>query len=580
MKSFGIKLLLFLTCLYLVLAGVLFCLWRGGAFDAEPTAGVLPDHKHNQTLVIVGDRDYKPYSFFNSGGAADGFDIELAAELAHRLNMNPHVKLMSWHEALKAMENKEADLIMGIELLVDDANNKAITPTVPISSDTLRVFSHKPVKDPRFLNGLTMAGLEGDSMVHTLNAMDIGVKTRLYPDYTSAMKAVSTGEADFTVIRETIGVRVLKDTGIKNLRPSLALIDNYLCFAVSSDNKAMLDAVNTELERMQCEGFVDELSKKWMDSYLSTLSLHQVCDYNPWLYAVGLALLLLYLLAVNRVFYDRNSQKILSRSLKKDSYYRNALFSDAFAFIECNLSKDTVSGEYTEIVDGVPVPSDYKLGIRAPYTFSELVDWWFDKLYVGSETPLEPEGMRERLLSRFAAGERTVTFVCSAKTPTLEHQFQQITIYMALDTSSSDVIGMCVVKDITGEQNQKTFLEMSRKINQALARNYMQIYYVNLPNNSVTLKDGSISAYPPVFREYVEEVAMPEYVNQLMNADTPEGIERLMGQNENFLIVFKNKEGKYCTLRGVRTGESENTVVLGFAEKDKELRDIMENKEA
>ncbi|MBO4548984.1 MAG: hypothetical protein J5758_07195, partial [Abditibacteriota bacterium] len=195
------------------------------------------------------------------------------------------------------------------------------------------------------------------------------------------------------------------------------------------------------------------------------------------------------------------------------------------------------------------------------------------------ETPLDTEGVRERLLERFDAGDSNVTFVCSAKTPTLEHQFQQITIYMARD-ASSDVIGMCVIKDVTREENRRVSLEMNRKINQALARNYMQIFYVNLPNNSVTLRDGSISAYPSVFREFVTSAAAPEYLNELMKAGTPEGIERLLGQNENFLLIFKNTQGKYCTLRGVRTGESENTVVLGFAEKDKELRDIMEAKEA
>ncbi|MBO4548209.1 MAG: transporter substrate-binding domain-containing protein, partial [Abditibacteriota bacterium] len=350
MKSYGIKLLSFLTVLYIVLAAVLYFMWKGGVFDAEPTAGDLPHHHHSQTVVIVGDRDYKPFSFFNSQGMADGFDIELATELAHRLGMNPDIRLMNWTDALRAMADNEADMIMGIEMLVDDTGNDSIASTVPISSDTLRVFSQKSCRDHRFLNGLTMAELEGDRMRNTLAAMGISVSSRRYPDYTSAMKAVSKGEADFAVMRQAIGLRVLKDAAIRNVRPSLSLTDNYLCFAVSSGNRAMLAAANTELERMHCEGFIDRLTRKWMDSYISSMTLHQVFDSFPWLYAAVLALLAVYLAAVNRVVFDRNSQKILSRTLKKDSYYRSALFADAFAYIECNLTRDTVTGEYTEIV--------------------------------------------------------------------------------------------------------------------------------------------------------------------------------------------------------------------------------------
>ena len=49
-----------------------------------------------------------------------------------------------------------------------------------------------------------------------------------------------------------------------------------------------------------------------------------------------------------------------------------------------------------------------------------------------------------------------------------------------------------------------------------------------------------------------------------------------MGDRDSFFILFKDKNDKYCTLRGVRTGKDENTVVLGFAEKDSEIREIVD----
>ena len=182
----------------------------------------------------------------------------------------------------------------------------------------------------------------------------------------------------------------------------------------------------------------------------------------------------------------------------------------------------------------------------------------------------------ERLLGAFADGKRTIPFLCRAKLPSMEPRAMLFTLYLSVNNASGDVIGLAVIKDVTEEENARKAMEMSQKISRTLARNYMQIFYVNIPNNTAMSPNGQIAVFPEVYSEYAQSVASGANLDRLMAASSTDRIERLMGNGDSFFILFKNNDGKYCTLRGVRTGRDENTVVLGFAEKDSEIREIFD----
>ena len=580
MKTSVGKVFIAANIIYILLIAAFAFLWKHGSFDADPVSEIRAENRFSQTLTVVADNDYRPYSFINEEGSPDGHDAELAAELANRLGMNLRLTLTGWSEALEMMENGKADIIMGIEMLVDDKAHSFISATVPISSDSLTVFSRKPFGDTFSLNGLTMAELENnegrEEVLRSCGVRD--VRHTAYPTYQEAVKAVSEGKNDFVVMRYVTGMQILKETGVKNVRPSLALTGNYMCFGIDPANEELMAVVNAELERMFSDGTLKKLNEKWLESIVSGQPLKGVFAYYPWLYFAAGAMALFYLFLLNLLLTEKNRQKILARSMRRDSNYQRALFYGSYAFVECNITQNTVEGEYSEINNGVPVPAGYKLGIRPPYSFTELFEWWYDKLYIGSEPFLEPEGIRERLLARFEEGQRLLTLTCSARNPSMEIRHQQISLHLSRDNSSKDIIGLCIIKDVTKEEKERASMEINQKLSRALARNYMKVFYINLPNNSVALADGSITAYPAAFLEYVTETADPDDLPKLMRLDSTEGIEAALKEKDSAVIMFKNKDKKYCSLRMVRTGENEHTVVMGFAERYREAKGITEGK--
>ena len=67
----------------------------------EPEVTIRPKNTFEKTLRVVGDVDYRPFSYRLPGKAEPrGYNIELIAELANRIEYNLDLKLMSWNEAI------------------------------------------------------------------------------------------------------------------------------------------------------------------------------------------------------------------------------------------------------------------------------------------------------------------------------------------------------------------------------------------------------------------------------------------------------------------------------------------------
>ena len=63
----------------------------------EPEVTVRPENGFEKTLRVVGDVDYRPFSYRLPDSAEPrGYNIELISELANRIEYNLDLKLMSW----------------------------------------------------------------------------------------------------------------------------------------------------------------------------------------------------------------------------------------------------------------------------------------------------------------------------------------------------------------------------------------------------------------------------------------------------------------------------------------------------
>ena len=109
----------------------------------EPEVTVRPKNGYKKTLRVLGDIDYRPFSYRLPGDAEPrGYNIELIAELANCLEYNLDLDLTTWNEAIESMQDGKADLILGFDwqdMAIIDCNI-----SVPTFEEKFVAFGQKP----------------------------------------------------------------------------------------------------------------------------------------------------------------------------------------------------------------------------------------------------------------------------------------------------------------------------------------------------------------------------------------------------------------------------------------------------
>ena len=88
---------IFIVVIALALSVVLPMYYSKSGEWTEPEVTVRPKNGFEKTLRVVGDVDYRPFSYRLPDSAEPrGYNIELIAELANRIEYNLDLRLTSW----------------------------------------------------------------------------------------------------------------------------------------------------------------------------------------------------------------------------------------------------------------------------------------------------------------------------------------------------------------------------------------------------------------------------------------------------------------------------------------------------
>jgi len=231
----------------------------------EPEMTVRPKNGFEKTLRVVGDVDYRPFSYrLPDDEEARGYNIELISELANRIECNLDLMLTSWDEAVESMRNGEADLILGY-----DWQDMAVVDcliSVPTFEEKFVAFGLNPGMTFSSLYSKKIALIEGfgleDSMVRYL----LGPNCVEYPSVTECVRSVLDRQCDCFIVHRTVGETYLRRLGQegKQIRGRMEIESAQMCIGIASKNPGLYVDVNAALLAMRTDGFMEKLAEKWI----------------------------------------------------------------------------------------------------------------------------------------------------------------------------------------------------------------------------------------------------------------------------------------------------------------------------
>jgi len=258
---------------------------------AAPAAGgdLLAEVKKRGKLLIATDANYKPQSFKNPDGSFEGFDIDVATEVAKRLGVAAEFIDVNYDLITAGSWNNRWDMNAGSMTITPD-RKKALYFSSPYYYTPASFVVHKDSKAASiddlkgkqigvgaattYLDYLEVKlNLEGETI---LKAAPAGTTVKTYPSDVDALTDLALG--DGTRVDAVLTALPTAEEAIKGGQPLKVLgepvyyEDLALAFDQKSalDSKGLADAVTKIINDMHKDGTLTKLAAKYYSSDLTT----------------------------------------------------------------------------------------------------------------------------------------------------------------------------------------------------------------------------------------------------------------------------------------------------------------------
>lgn len=243
----------------------------GSAAGSSSGDAALPTVEAGK-LIMSTNAQFPPYEMVADGegayGGFDGIDVEIAAELAKRLDLELLIDDMDFDSALVAVQQGKSDMVLaGLtyredrDEVMDFSTSYATGVQVVIVKDgsdvTMDNLGEKMIGTQRGTTGYIYAsdtpenGGYGED--HVL----------AYDNGALAVQDLLSGRIDAVIIDNGPAQAYVGANEGLSILPGEWVVEDY-CLAVNEGNSALLDVLNAELEAMIADGTVQAILDKYI----------------------------------------------------------------------------------------------------------------------------------------------------------------------------------------------------------------------------------------------------------------------------------------------------------------------------
>ncbi len=234
----------------------------------ESTPGRLGRIKESGILRVAIDPSFPPFEYIDEQGQLRGLDADLAQELARRLGVQAHFVTTTYDGLYDALITDHADVI--ISALYPDftqTEDFAFSSAYFNAGTIIAVLQNSPVQTRTDLAGRRVAvifGTEGHMEAMRLEQTLASPPVILqYESADAVLSALHYGQVEAAIL-DNIAARMAQNNGQPLSILSPPLTDESYVVAVRKEDRALLEALNRELDAMRTDGTLDALVARWL----------------------------------------------------------------------------------------------------------------------------------------------------------------------------------------------------------------------------------------------------------------------------------------------------------------------------
>jgi polar amino acid transport system substrate-binding protein len=228
-----------------------------------------------QTFTVGFDQDFPPMGFVGDDGEFTGFDLDLAAEVANRLDMELVLQPISWDAKDMELESKNIDCVWNGFTINGREDLYAWTQAYMANQQVFVVRDDSNISTLADLAGKTIAVQKESSAEAALaDKADLAATFGGYikaADYNTAFLDLQQGAVDAVAMDEIVARYQIEKRGEKFsvLDEVLAAEEYGVGFLLG--NEALRDRVENTLKEMANDGTLAEISTQWFGKDITTI---------------------------------------------------------------------------------------------------------------------------------------------------------------------------------------------------------------------------------------------------------------------------------------------------------------------
>ena len=239
----------------------------GGGTSSEDAASSSAGGNLTATegeLHMATNAAFPPYEMTTDDGGFEGIDVEIATEIAKKLDLELVVDDMDFAAVLTAVQSGKSDIAMaGLTVTEERKKNVDFTDTYAKGVQSIIVKEGSDIKGPDDLKGKKIGCQEGTTG-YIYCADDFGEDSvNSYNNGATAVQALVGDKVDAVVIDNNPAKEFVKANDGLILLDTAYAEEDY-AIGVSKDNPELTKAVNGALKELIEDGTVDKIVQKYI----------------------------------------------------------------------------------------------------------------------------------------------------------------------------------------------------------------------------------------------------------------------------------------------------------------------------
>ena len=215
-----------------------------------------------------------PFGTFNDRNEIDGFDVDIAKEIARIMQVQLEVVRVGSPDRIPFLQADRIDIVLGA-ITRTPARALVIDYTMPLHTQTMGVLTVEGKGIEK------LADLDRDSVNLVQVRGTIGIpwiernapkaKVTLLDNYPDAIRTIAQGRADAMVdVVESVVIPIRQFRAVRWKVLDEAIDSTWVPIGVQKGNFSLRDPLNVILFEMHKSGFVSSAWQKWFDAPMKT----------------------------------------------------------------------------------------------------------------------------------------------------------------------------------------------------------------------------------------------------------------------------------------------------------------------